>query len=58
MYLFVFVCLAWLLTAPAMAVLIGKVVSAADRRAHRDSVFARFEAEIGRGAPRPAAGHQ
>ncbi len=58
MYLFVFVCLAWLLTAPAMAVLIGKVVSTADRRARRESVFARFEAELGRGAPRPAAGQR
>ena len=56
MYLFVFVGLAWLLTAPFMAVLIGKSVALADRRARSDSGFAVLEAELRRSAPRPAAG--
>ncbi|MGY1769934.1 hypothetical protein [Blastococcus sp. SYSU D00813] len=55
MYLFVFVGLAWLLTAPAMAVLIGKAVSLAERHARPASRFAALEAEL-RGGRRPAAG--
>ncbi len=55
MYLFVFVGLAWLLTAPVMAVLIGKTISAADRRARPASRFAALEAELG-GGRRSVAG--
>lgn len=58
MYLFVFVGLAWLLTAPAMGVLIGKMISSADRRTLPDSRFAALEAELGRAARRPVAGHR
>ena len=56
MYLFVFVGLAWLLTAPAMGVLIGKMVSGADRRASPEARFTGLEAELGAGR-RPVAGH-
>jgi hypothetical protein len=50
MYLVVFVGLAWLLTAPAMAVVIGKVVATADRRARPQKRFAALEAELNRAA--------
>ncbi|SEP22796.1 hypothetical protein [Trujillonella endophytica] len=56
MYLFVFVGLAWLLTAPAMGVLIGKMISTADRRSSPESRFAGLEAELDRSALRPVAG--
>jgi hypothetical protein len=55
MYLFVFVGLAWLLTAPAMAVLLGKVIKTADRHAQAESVFTFLEADLGRGSRHPAA---
>lgn len=55
MYLFVFVGLAWLLTAPAMAVLIGKTVALAERRSRPASRFPALEVELP-GARRPAAG--
>ena len=57
MYLFVFVGLAWLLTAPAMAVVIGKVVATADRHGRPESRFAVLEAELGHAA-RPVAGQR
>ncbi len=53
-----FVGLAWLLTAPAMGVLIGKVVSAADRRAGPAARFSALEADLRTAARRPAAGHR
>jgi multisubunit Na+/H+ antiporter MnhG subunit len=49
-YLFVFVGLAWLLTAPMMGVLIGKVVATADRRARNESAFDFLEADLRGGA--------
>jgi F0F1-type ATP synthase membrane subunit c/vacuolar-type H+-ATPase subunit K len=52
MYLFVFVGLAWLLTAPAMGVLIGKMVKGADRREHQDALFTFLESDL-RGDVRP-----
>ena len=55
MYLFVFVGLAWLLTAPAMGVLIGKMVKAADRTSREDSLFTFLEADLSRATRRPAA---
>lgn len=55
MYLFVFVGLAWLLTAPAMGVLIGKVMKTADRRAREDSLFDFLEADLHRSSRRSAA---
>ncbi|WP_409331708.1 hypothetical protein [Trujillonella humicola] len=55
MYLFVFVGLAWLLTAPFMAVLIGKSIAFADRRAQEDSLFTFLEADLRRGTRRPVA---
>lgn len=56
MYLFVFVGLAWLLTAPVMGVLIGKMISTAERRERPADRFAGLEAELRRHAPRPVAG--
>ena len=56
MYLFVFIGLAWLLTAPAMGVLIGKMVAAADRHSSPEARFSVLETELGRAA-RPVAGH-
>ncbi|MGY1745213.1 hypothetical protein [Blastococcus sp. SYSU D00695] len=55
MSLFVFIGLAWLLTAPAVAVLLGKVFAAAERRACEDSLFASLEADL-EGDLRPAHG--
>jgi hypothetical protein len=54
MYLFVFVGLAWLLTAPAMALLIGKTISTADRQARQESLFTFLEADLRRSVQRPA----
>jgi hypothetical protein len=55
MYLFVFVGLAWLLTAPAMGVLIGKMVKGADRREHREPLFPFLESDLRDGGT-PVAG--
>ncbi|MGY1740246.1 MULTISPECIES: hypothetical protein [unclassified Blastococcus] len=55
MYLFAFVGIAWLLTAPAMAVLTGKIIRAGARRTEEDSLFTFLEADLRRGSRRPAA---
>lgn len=56
MYLFVFVGLAWLLTAPVMAVVIGKTVKTADRRQQEESLIAVLERDLRRDTPRSVAG--
>ncbi|WP_158548577.1 hypothetical protein [Blastococcus sp. TF02A-26] len=58
MYLIVFVGLAWFLTAPVMAVLIGKMVRTADRRQSEDSLFAALEADLRGTTHRPAIGRR
>lgn len=58
MYLIVFVGLAWFLTAPAMAVILGKVMKTADRQQREDSVFAAFEADLRGNSRRPAIGRR
>lgn len=53
-YLIVYVGLAWLLTAPAMAVLTGKVIALADRRSRPEWRMPTLEVE----ARYPVAGHR
>lgn len=53
MYLFVFVGLAWLFTAPAMAVVIGKMTRTADRRMREGTLFTFLEVDL-RGGPAPS----
>ena len=59
MYLIVFVGVAWLLTAPAMGILIGKAIKAADGAPRaEESLFDFLEADLRRSEAHPAARHR
>ena len=58
MYLIVFVGLAWFLTAPMMAVILGKVLKTVDQPRREDSLLAALEADLRGNSGRPAVGRR